>query len=181
MTTGKEYMHASHHSTQPVSAQSQGAPQPALELPIPAGSTVIALPSPSEFTLPSVDLAGLIEKRRTLRKYADKAITLQELSFFLWASQGVERVTDRPVTMRTVPSAGARHAFESYLLVNRVSGLQPGLYRYAALSHSLVEITLNPEVNAILTHACLDQNQVTTSRGNFLLGGGIGADVLALQ
>ena len=42
--------------------------------------------------------------------------------------------------MRTVPSAGARHAFETYLLVHRVEGLKPGLYRFLALGHALLPI-----------------------------------------
>ncbi len=35
----------------------------------------------------------------------------------------------------TVPSAGACHAFETYILVNRVEGLEPGIYRFLALKH----------------------------------------------
>lgn len=165
--TGKDYMISSRYSTLPASAQSQGEPQPPLELPIPAGAKVIPLPKPQEVKLPAPDLAALIEKRRTLRQYKQVPLTLEELSFFLWASQGVERVSRRPVTLRTVPSAGARHAFETYLLVNLVDGITPGFYRYAAIDHALVEVSLDPEWNPRLTHACLDQNQVATSAVTF--------------
>ncbi len=165
--TGKDYMISSRYSTLPASAQSQGEPQPPLELPIPAGAKVIPLPKPQEVKLPAQDLAALIEKRRTLRQYKQVPLTLEELSFFLWASQGVERVSRRPVTLRTVPSAGARHAFETYLLVNLVDGITPGFYRYAAIDHALVEVSLDPEWNPRLTHACLDQNQVATSAVTF--------------
>ena len=165
--TGKDYMFSSRYSTLPPSAQSQGEPQPPLELPIPAGAKVIPLPKPQEVNLPAQDLLVLIEKRRSLRQYKEEPLTLEELSLLLWVSQGVERVSRRPVTMRTVPSAGARHAFETYLLVNRVEGLQPGYYRFAAIDHTLVELSLDPEWNPKLTHACLDQNQVTTSAVTF--------------
>jgi len=165
--TGKDYMISSRYSTLPASAQSLGEPQPPLELPIPAGATVIPLPKPQAVNLPPQDLPALIEKRRTLRQYKLEPLTLEELSFFLWASQGVKRVSRRPVTMRTVPSAGARHAFETYLLVNQVDGLKPGLYRYAAIDHALVEVSLDPDWNPRLTHACLDQNQVATSAVTF--------------
>lgn len=165
--TGKDYMISSRYSTLPPSAQSQGEPQPPLELPFPSGAKVIPLAKPQDVNLPSQDLLALIEKRRSLRQYLEEPLTLEELSFLLWATQGVERVSRRPVTMRTVPSAGARHAFETYLLVNRVEGLQPGYYRFAAIDHALVELSLDPEWNPTLTHACLDQSQVATSAVTF--------------
>ncbi len=166
--TGKDYMISSRYSTLPPSAQSQGEQQPPLELPIPAQAKVIPLPKPQEVNLPPQDLLALIEKRRSLRQYRQESLSLEELSFLLWASQGVERVSRRPVTLRTVPSAGARHAFETYLLVNRVDGLQQGFYRFAAIDHALAEISLDPEWNPKLTHACLDQNQVATSAVTFI-------------
>ena len=36
-----------------------------------------------------------------------------------------------------MPSGGARHPFETYLLVNRVTGLAPGLYRYLPMEHKI--------------------------------------------
>jgi SagB-type dehydrogenase family enzyme len=167
MTAGIEYMRASRPGVQPPSAQSQGVPYPPLELPIPEGVRVTALPEPQDFPTHNLDFKGLIEKRRTLRKYTEDTISLQELAFFLWASQGVERITEKPVTFRTVPSAGSRHAFETYILVNRVDELQPGLYRYAAIEHSLIEVTLDKEINPVLTQACLNQNQIATSAVTF--------------
>ncbi len=166
-STGKDYMFSSRYETLPPSAQSQGVPQPPLEIPLPPGAKVISLPSPTECQLPAMDLYQLMEKRRTLRKYSEESLSLQELSFLLWAGQGVERVSSRPVTWRTVPSAGARHAFETFLLINRVEGLQSGMYRYAAIQHALIEVSLKEEVNQTLTHACLDQEQVATSAVSF--------------
>lgn len=165
--TGNDYMISSRYNTLPASAQSQGAPQPPLEFPFSEGVKEIALPGPQECQLPAMNLFELMEKRRTLRKYSEETLKLTELSFLLWACQGVEQVSSRPVTMRTVPSAGARHAFETYLLINRVEGLQPGMYRYAAIKHALVEVALNEEVNQTLTHACLDQEQVAISAVSF--------------
>ena len=42
--------------------------------------------------------------------------------------------------MRTVPSAGAKSPFETYLIINRVEGLEPGLYRYISFKHKLLFI-----------------------------------------
>lgn len=148
--------------------QVRGIPQPALELPLPADASLIALPAPGELDLPEVSLRELVEKRRSLRSYTATALSLAELSYLLWLTQGVKEITTRPVTLRTVPSAGARHAFETYLLVNRVSGLEPGLYRFAASQHSLVRLPAPESISADLAHACYDQSQVTSSAVTFL-------------
>lgn len=62
------------------------------------------------------------------------------------------------VTFRTVPSAGSRHAFATYLLVNDVEGLMPGLYRFLALSQSLQHISGDPALHIDIAHACFDQD-----------------------
>lgn len=43
-------------------------------------------------------------------------------------------------TLRTVPSGGARHAFETYLAVRKVTGLSAGVYHYLPLEHALEPI-----------------------------------------
>ena len=58
---------------------------------------------------------------------------------------------------RNVPSAGGRHAFETYLQVNRVSGLETGLYRYLAFSHRLMPIEISPGMTDKVMEACLKQ------------------------
>ena len=63
---------------------------------------------------------------------------LDELSFLLWATQGVREQLDHGTALRTVPSAGARHALESYLCVLNVTDLEDGWYRYLPLEHQLV-------------------------------------------
>ena len=150
------------------SAQSQGVPQPALELPVPPAARRIQLPAPGEIQVPAIDLRAAIEQRRSLRKYADQPLSLSELSFLLWCTQGVKTVTSRPVTLRTVPSAGARHAFETFVLANRVDGLAPGLYRYAALEHALVEVDLAPEVAERAVLACQGQQMVGQAAASFV-------------
>jgi SagB-type dehydrogenase family enzyme len=83
-------------------------------------------------------LIETIEKRRSRRKFTSEALTLEELSFLLWATQGVSRIfREGEATLRTVPSGGARHPFETYLLTNRVEDLKQGLYRYLPLDHKL--------------------------------------------
>jgi SagB-type dehydrogenase family enzyme len=45
-----------------------------------------------------------------------------------------------------VPSAGTRHPFETYLLVNRVRRLGPGLYRYLSVEHKLLFLRAGAEL-----------------------------------
>jgi len=71
-------------------------------------------------------------------------------------------------TFRNVPSAGGRHAFETYLLVNRVNGLEPGLYRYLAFSQGLLAIETSPDMADGIMEACLRQTIVRDSAVTFI-------------
>jgi len=84
-------------------------------------------------------LLTAIKQRQSRRKFTDSALTVDELSFLLWSTQGVRNIDENKVwTRRTVPSAGARHPFETYLIVNRVDQLKSGVYRYLPIEHKLL-------------------------------------------
>ena len=148
--------------------QELGLPQPPLELPVPPDATLIRLPGPGELTIPEIGLRAAIEQRRSVRQYSQAALSQAELSYLLWLSQGVKEITARPATRRTVPSAGSRHAFETYLLVNRVEGLEPGLYRFAASQHAIYNVHASPVIHQEIIHACWDQRQVGQSALTFI-------------
>lgn len=150
------------------SPQTLGVEQPALEMPFPEGAAFIALPEPGAISIPAADLRKTIEERRSLRRYSADPLSLEELAYLLWLTQGVKRVSPRPATLRTVPSAGARHAFETFLLVNRVSGLAPGLYRYAAVRHALVDVHGPEDVCEQITGATHNQEHVRQSAATFI-------------
>ena len=166
---GQEFMRRTCFGEISESPQELGiVPQPPLELPAPEGAELIDLPGLDQVKVPAMDVRTAIEGRRTLRKYAAASLTLDELAYLLWVSQGVKKVTTRPSTARTVPSAGARHAFETYLLINRVEGLDPGLYRYLAVENQLVHLQADAQINALITAACLGQSQVAQSAATFI-------------
>ena len=56
----------------------------------------------------------------------------------LWATQGVRAMAHEAAVLRTVPSAGCRHPFETYFAALRVDGLAPAIYRYLPLEHALI-------------------------------------------
>jgi len=149
--------------------QGQDKPQPPYENPLEKNRPLIDLPDPQSIDLGTNDLRKAIEERRSLRRYTEDSLSLDELSYLLWLTQGVKKIDEkRHVTWRTVPSAGCRHPFETYLSINRVDSLDPGLYRFAALEHKLVALEYSESFNEKLTDACLGQRQVKTSAVTFI-------------
>jgi len=59
-----------------------------------------------------------------------------------------------------VPSAGARHAFETYLYCRRVETLEEGIYRYLPLEHRLLFEFTEPGLAARISEACFGQRFV---------------------
>lgn len=118
--------------------QKKGFPPPDLQKPPPPGAKIIDLEPLDTFSRSNMTVSEAIALRRSVREYADEPLTLSELSFLLWATQGIHEVSeDMTHSLRSVPSAGARHPFETYLIVKWIAGLKPGLYRYLALDHKL--------------------------------------------
>jgi SagB-type dehydrogenase family enzyme len=84
------------------------------------------------------DILDIIYSRESHRVYTGEPMTLIELSFLLWATQGVKSIRgNNYATLRTVPCGGARHEFETYLVVANVEGLKSGAYHYLPLSNEL--------------------------------------------
>ena len=122
-----------------VSDQVKGVATPPIQKPCPDDAEILDLPEPDDSVALERDLCACIRKRRSRRMFSDEEITLKDLSYLLWATQGLEEVVgDGYASFRTAPSAGARHPFETYLAVNRVEGLVPGVYRYLPDSHKLL-------------------------------------------
>jgi len=151
-----------------LSDQEKKLPQPPLEKPYDDKMTKITLPSVTNDILLETNILDIINNRQSHRSYTNDSLTLQELSFLLWCSQGVKKVTaNNYATLRTVPSGGARHPFETYLIINNVSGLEKGLYRYLALSHSLI-LLKEGDFSEEVSHAALEQNFVGSSAVVFI-------------
>jgi len=165
---GKEFMEKTKYVYLDESDQEKGLPQPSLELEYNTNAVMIDLPSVENIEIENIDLRKAIESRKSLRKYDDTALTIDELSYLLWCTQGVKQVVSRPATIRTVPSAGARHAFETYLLINKVEGIKKGLYRYISLSHKLMEVSMEPGMDEKISNSCLRQDFIKSSAVTFI-------------
>jgi SagB-type dehydrogenase family enzyme len=119
--------------------QTRGVPAPPIEKPYPPDAVRIDLPKYGKWSgIPDIGLVKAIRNRKSRRVYTREEMTLDELSFLLWATQGIRTKLDEGHAYRTVPSAGCRHALETYLCVVRVKGLLAGTYRYLPLEHQLL-------------------------------------------
>jgi SagB-type dehydrogenase family enzyme len=143
------------------SDQKLGKPQPPLTKPLPEGAQTLALPPVDSEVLSQRDLYTCLKQRRSRRSWTEGELTLEDLSFLLWATQGVQRVFGGHYsTLRPVPSGGARHPFETYLAASRVRGLTSGLYRYAPLEHALCLLRESADLTRPITDATLGQDFV---------------------
>ncbi len=152
-----------HHLSEP--DQLKGIKAPPLEPPCDEGQELIELPSLANITFPDYSLRKAIEQRRSHRSFSKQSLTIEELAYLLWCTQGVKkissvedstgRVTER--TIRTVPSAGGRHAFITYLCINDVEGIPAGLYRYVAPEHKVAVVRVDESFGKVLARACVNQ------------------------
>ncbi|MFP4078354.1 MAG: SagB/ThcOx family dehydrogenase [Candidatus Izemoplasmataceae bacterium] len=166
---GQSFLDNTKPDTMPRPPQKEGAPQPHLELPYDeSDGEIIPLKAERKINLDAKDLREALIGRKTHRTYAHKPITLDELTYALYMTQGVKKVVKDKVTFRTVPSAGARHAFETILLVNNVDGLERGLYRYLALEHKLQRLEASLDITQKVRRACLKQPQIEEAGVVFL-------------
>ena len=136
------------------SDQRRGVPAPAAQKPYPVDTRPVDLVAPERFTVGKTPLIDVIARRKSSRKFLPDRLSLEELSFLAWATQGVRGPSEK---LRTVPSAGARHPFETYLIVNAVEGIEAGLYRYLPIDHKLVPVRRDvPDADRV-TEACRGQ------------------------
>ncbi|NOX38187.1 MAG: SagB/ThcOx family dehydrogenase [Calditrichaeota bacterium] len=129
-------------------------------------------PDAEVIELPEPDYRGLtleeaIRQRRSVREYTRKPLSLEQLSQLLFAAQGITgHAFGQP--LRSVPSAGALYPFEIYVIVHRVTGLQPGVYHYAVRQHALEVVKLG-DFRRRITHAGLEQDMLGEASVVFVL------------
>ncbi len=135
--------------------QMKGVDSPPLEKPFNEDTVLINLVDLKDFKVGNISLIDAIRDRASQRVFTDESLTLEELSFLLWSTQGVREVDKNKVwTKRAVPSGGGRQPFETYLLVNLVDGFKRGVYRYLPIEHKLILVTENlPDADDLLNKA----------------------------
>jgi SagB-type dehydrogenase family enzyme len=95
----------------------------------------LALPLVEPASAPSLEQA--IVARRTGRAFDPQAeLSVPTLSRLIVLSLG-HTSSDAQGLHRAVPSAGASYPVDAYLIVQRVAGLEPGVYAYDAFAHEI--------------------------------------------
>lgn len=135
----------------------KGVPQPTGFKNYELSSDIIDLPEIRKEIVKKSNIYECIKDRRSTRFYADKPINVQELSYLLWATQGITGTNKAGLTLRTVPCSGATHSFETYLFILSVEGVQSGVYRYLPFEHKLLFMYKLDEIGNKIDEITLDQ------------------------
>ena len=152
-----------------IADQAKGIDAPPNQLPHETTALRIALPGPDPEVVVHSSIFACLKNRRSRREWSGESLTKQELGFLLWATQGIDHSVSRDnATLRPVPSGGARHPFETYLLINRIAGIEPGVYRYLPVSHELVFLFASKDARKDLSDAVMGQMFVVDSAVVFL-------------
>ncbi len=119
-------------------------PLPAIK-PEPTSNLIdLCQPDLDQLEINDQSFTAILERRQSIRAYAETAVTIEQLGEFLFRvarTKGVETKGQDEHSWRPYPSGGARHSLELYPLINNCDGVSAGLYYYAPFSHKLCPIS----------------------------------------
>jgi SagB-type dehydrogenase family enzyme len=147
----------------------KGIPMPPIQKDPIDGEKIVDLPSIDTFlNISDKSAVYSILNRKTKRKYEpENTMSLIELSWLLFSTQGVRSKSGESY-FRTVPSAGNRHAFDTYIAVFNVEGLEKGIYRYLPKSHQIVLQKEEGNLEDKISKACKGQTFVSNGAVTFI-------------
>lgn len=118
----------------------RGLPQPPIAWGAQPGQRRIACLPPQELPECNLDVRTAMEMRQSVRRFGQGPISFAQLCLLLWCTQGVKAqcTFNGMATKRNVPSAGAKHALETFFYARHIETLPPGWYRYLAMTHEIV-------------------------------------------
>lgn len=125
-----------------------------------------------KIALPPIELSGdtaveeALLERRSIRKYSDESLALDDIGQLLWAAQGMlyKRL------YRTAPSAGALYPIEMYVVAGDVDGLSPGVWHYLPEKHELIFVA-EGDRRRRLASACWFQNWIRRAPAALVITG----------
>ncbi len=121
---------------------------------------------PTYDTLEPLSLDKTLQLRQSIRDFKLEDLSLEQLSFLLWSSNGINR-EQKGFKFRTAPSAGALYPIETYISVNRVKDLPDGLYHYSIRDHKLEQLKIG-KFSKELTSATMYQDMCKSASVTFI-------------
>lgn len=137
--------------------QGRGEISPVLDYTYNCSEQAIALPPPDMNALPSKTFVECAENRKSIRKYSEESLSVDELSFLLWETAKIKKQVEN-WTRRPIPSAGGRHCLKTYLYIERVEGSARGIYVYLPDAHELRLVSDEEGIKDKLCKALCDQD-----------------------
>lgn len=134
------------------------------------------LPGAAEFedTPLSKSLRKVVLKRRSVREFSGKPISLNNLANIIFNAYGITTEVTLKFgigqKMRAVPSGGALYPLELYVASLNVNGLPPGIYHYNVEAHSL-ELVREGQFKAELGHAIFYEEMFKSVSALFIITG----------
>lgn len=127
------------------------------------------IPLSFKWDLDEARLKLLVQNRRSIRKYSSEIMKLEDISFLLWASQGVTAKAGKHF-FRSVPSAGALYPYETYIVLKGIEDVQDGIYHFNVDSFSLEQLEVG-DYSKQLSNASLNQKFMIEAPVTFLWTG----------
>ncbi|WP_074365036.1 SagB/ThcOx family dehydrogenase [Clostridium sp. N3C] len=155
----RPFLKANHNVLRQIITDRQNKmPQPSMSKTYIEDEKVIDLPQMRREVITKYDLYDCINDRRSVRVYSGEYITLDELSYMLWATQGIKCIIGDDIgTLKNDSNNDTVYSFETYLLINRVEGLEKGVYKYLPLRHSLYLIYPLDNIESVIDQATPDK------------------------
>ena len=126
----------------------------------------VALPRPAAEDGPGMWEA--IANRRSQRRFSGEAMTREEISQLLWATQGITGEMQQ-IELRAAASAGALYPNETYVFAQSIDGVPEGVYHYDIRAHELGMLA-EGDYSEDLTQACLGQSWMMKAGAVFAWG-----------
>ncbi|MHA1476166.1 MAG: SagB/ThcOx family dehydrogenase [Promethearchaeota archaeon] len=125
------------------------------------------LPKPlQEIHNTKLNITEIFKQRRSVRVFQEKSIDINQISYLLWASTGIQKIVGN-FGFRTAPSAGALYPIETYLVINNCQQLDHGIYHYNILDHALEQIH-EGDYSISFAKAALDQKMIALAPISFI-------------
>lgn len=141
---------------------------------LPETATTVALPPSAPMRMA---LDGAVERRRSVRSYTGDPMPLDYLAAILRAGVGFTGEADVTLTtgsqvqlkFRATPSGGGLMPISLYVAAMKVTGLEPGYYRYDPNEDALVLAGPESIVEGLRGAVAFPEEVITLSRANAML------------